>query len=172
MHMLGRLASATDSRQPQAPHRFVSLQSLTYTGRLWLVLPWQVTVSSDLLCGAEAARGQICVVCKNDSYFRRVGAHGSPGACRSSVARAASSPPSRMPVRLPRTLPMLRAPEIAGCGADRARESETPCAQVLLRAGLRHVPDGGLHWPRIVAARATKSISTSVHLTWAHSRQA
>src|SRR5215813_4339761 len=134
MHMLGRLASATDSWPPQEPHRFISLQSLTYTGRLWLVLHWQVTVSSDLLCGAEAARGQICVVCKKDSYFSRVGAHGSPRACHSSVTRATSSPPSRMPVLLPRTLPMLRAPEIAGCGADHARETETPCAQVLLRA--------------------------------------
>jgi hypothetical protein len=78
MHMLGRLASATDSRQPQAPHRFVSLQSLTYTGHLWLVLHWQVTVSSDHLCGAEAARRQICVVCKKDPYFTRIGAHGPP----------------------------------------------------------------------------------------------
>jgi hypothetical protein len=138
MPMLGRLASATDTQQPQAPHRFVSLQSLTYTGRLWLVLHWQVTVSSDHLCGAEAARGQICVVCKKDSYFSRVGAYGSPGACHSSVARATSLPSSQIPVRLPRTLPMLCAPEIASCGADRARESGTPCAQVLRRAGLRH----------------------------------
>jgi hypothetical protein len=38
------------------------------------------------------------------------------------LGRAASSPPSQIPVRLPSTLPMLRAPEIAGCGADHARE--------------------------------------------------
>jgi hypothetical protein len=113
--MLGRLASATDAQQPQAPHRFVFLQSLAYTGRFRLVLHWQVTVSSDHLYGAETARGQICVVCKKDSYFSRIGAYGPLG-------RAASSPPSQIPVRLPSTLPMLRAPEIAGCGADRARE--------------------------------------------------
>ena len=81
MHMLRRLASAIDAQQPQAPHRFVSLQSLAYAGRFRLVLHWQVTVSSNHLYGAETARGQICVVCKKDPYFTRIGAHGPPRAC-------------------------------------------------------------------------------------------
>src|ERR687888_2818009 len=113
IHMLGRLASATDSQQPPALHRFISLQSFLYTGRFRLVLPWQVTVSSDHLCDAETARGQIWLVCKKDSYFSGVDAHGSPRVRCSSVAPAMSSPPSQIPVRLPSTLPMLRALEIA-----------------------------------------------------------
>jgi hypothetical protein len=128
IYRLRCLTSATDSQQPQAPHRFVPLQSRTYTGRFRFV--WPVTVSSDHLCSAEAARGQLCVICKKDSYFTRVGVHGSPGARRSSSARVAILPPSQMPVRLSHTLPMLRAPEIAGCGAYCARERGTPCAQV------------------------------------------
>jgi hypothetical protein len=68
MHMLGRLASATDPQQPQAPHCFVASRSLTYTGRFWLGLHWQGTFASDHLCSAKTTRGQICVVCKKDSY--------------------------------------------------------------------------------------------------------
>jgi hypothetical protein len=130
MHMLGCLTSAIDSQQPQASYCFVFLPSRMYTGRFRVGWPWQVTVSSDHFWGAEAAYDQLCVVGKKDSYFSRVGVHGSPGARRSSMARAALFPLPQIPVRLSSTLPMLRAPEIAGCGADCARESGTPCAQV------------------------------------------
>jgi len=166
MHMLGRLASATDAQQPQAPHRFVFLQSLAYTGRFRLVLHWQVIVSSDHLYGAETARGQICVVCKKDSYFSRIGAYGPPGACRelTPVSDTGASAEYTAHAACPRDCRLRSRP--------RTRERGTPCAQVLRRADLRHIPDCGLRWPRIVAARATKSISKSVYPTLAHSRQA
>jgi hypothetical protein len=166
MHMLGRLASATDAEQPQATHRFVSLQSIAYTGRFRLVLHWQVIVSSDHLYGAETARGQICVVCKKDSYFSRIDAHGPPGACRelTPVSDTGVSAEYTAHAAYPRDCKLRSRP--------RTRESGTPCAQGLRRAGLGHIPDCGLRWPRIVAARATKSTSKSVHSTLAHSRQA
>ena len=132
MHMLGRLASATDAQQPQAPHRFVFLQSLAYTGRFRLVLHWQVTVSSEHLYGAETARGQICVVCKKDSYFSRIGAYGPPGACRelTPVSDTGASAEYTAHAACPRDCRLRSRP--------RTRERGTPCAQVLRRAGLRH----------------------------------
>jgi len=59
MYRLRHLANATDAQQSQAPHRFVSLQSLVYTGRFRLVLHWQVTVSSDHLYSVETARPDV-----------------------------------------------------------------------------------------------------------------
>jgi hypothetical protein len=166
MPMLGRLASATDTQQPQAPHRFVSLQSLAYTGRFRLVLHWQVTVSSNDLSGAETARGQICVVCKKGSYFSRISAHGPLGACRelTPVSDTSASAEYTAHAACPRDCRLRSRP--------RTGESGTPCTQVLRHAGLRHTPACGLRWPRIVVARATKSTAKSVHPTLAHSRQA
>ena len=151
--MLGRLASATDAQQPQAPHRFVFLQSLAYTGRFRLVLHWQVTVSSEHLYGAETARGQICVVCKKDSYFSRIGAYGPPGACRelTPVSDTGASAEYTAHAACPRDCRLRSRP--------RTRERGTPCAQVLRRADLRHIPDCGLRWPRIVAKGSTKNTS-------------
>jgi len=165
MHRLRRLASAIDAQQPQAPHRFVSLRSLVYAGRFRLVLHWQVTVSSDHLYGAETARGQICVVCKQDPYFSRIGAHGPPRACRelTPVSDTGASAEYTAHAVCPRGCRLRSRP--------RTRESGTPCAQGLRCAGLGDIPDCGLRWPRIVAARATKSTSKSVHSTLAHSRQ-
>jgi hypothetical protein len=157
--MLGRLASVTDPQQLRALHCFVAPQSLTYTGRFWLVLHWQGTVSSDHLCGAETTCGQICIVCKKDSYQQ--------GRCiwvtwavpllrcvsrgRTSVSESGASAEYTAYAACPRDYRLW--------SRLRTRESGAPWAQVLRRAGLRHDPDCGIRWPRIIAVRATKSMS-------------
>jgi hypothetical protein len=130
MHIRGCLTRTTGFQPPQTSHYCVTLQSHTYIGRVQLGWYWQMTVSSDHLCATVATRGKLCVAGKKDAYVSRSGVQASPGERGSTMTPAAIFPSSQTPARLSSTMPILRAPEMVGCGANRARESGTPCAQV------------------------------------------